>query len=82
MARTELRLPKIGMTMQEATVAHWYVGVGDAVSEGDDMCEVDTDKANAVLPAPAEGHVVEVLVQSEEVAEPGAVLAVIESKGE
>ncbi len=82
MTRTELRLPKIGMTMQEATIAHWYVAVGDAVSEGDDMCEVDTDKANAVLPAPSTGRVVEVLVELEGIAEPGDVLAVIESDGD
>jgi len=79
MARVELRLPKIGMTMQEGTVAHWYVGVGDAVKKGDDMCEVDTDKANAVVPAPCTGRVVELLVGLEGVAEPGDVLAVIES---
>jgi pyruvate/2-oxoglutarate dehydrogenase complex dihydrolipoamide acyltransferase (E2) component len=81
MGRTELRLPKIGMTMQEATIAHWYVAVGDEVGEGDDMCEVDTDKANAVLSAPVAGRVIELLVDAEQVAEPGDVLAVIEREG-
>jgi pyruvate/2-oxoglutarate dehydrogenase complex dihydrolipoamide acyltransferase (E2) component len=82
MARAELRLPKIGMTMQEATVAHWYVGVGDSVTEGDDMCEVDTDKANAVLAAPSTGRVVELLVDVEQAAEFGDLLAVIELDGD
>ena len=68
---------------REATIAHWYVAVGDAVSEGDDMCEVDTDKANAVLPARSRDRARRRGAgRLEGIAGPGDVLAVIESDGD
>ena len=56
----DITIPKWGLTMDEAVVNAWLVKVGDVVSEGDDLAEIETDKAVNVLDSPASGTVVEI----------------------
>lgn len=79
MARVEARLTKVGMTMQEATVAEIYVEVHERVDEGEALCCVETDKATVDVQSPVAGTVAEVLVNEEELIVPGQALMVIES---
>lgn len=79
MTRIEFRLPQLGMTMQEATIERWHVQVGDPVNEGQDICEIITEKVNTTLPCTVAGTIAEILVGEGEDAEPGAVLAIIQS---
>lgn len=52
-------LPDIGEGLQEAELVKWLVSVGDSVEEGQDMAEVETDKALAEIPAPRAGVIKE-----------------------
>ncbi|MGY1670839.1 biotin/lipoyl-containing protein [Geodermatophilus sp. SYSU D00710] len=68
-------LPKWGMTMQEAVVGDWLVAVGDEVTEGQPLVTVESDKVDADVESPGSGVVAEILVQTGETAEVGAVIA-------
>ncbi len=58
----ELKMPALSPTMEEGTLAKWLVKVGDAVSSGDLLAEIETDKATMEFEAIDEGVVTEILV--------------------
>ncbi|HEX3680513.1 MAG TPA: lipoyl domain-containing protein [Galbitalea sp.] len=76
MAEQELRLPKFGMQMTEAIFEEWLVSDGATVAAGDEVAVISTDKADAVIEAPAAGTIRQVAAAGATV-EVGAVLAVI-----
>lgn len=51
----EVRFPQYGMTAHEGTILGWFKQVGDHVSEGEPIAEVETDKVTVEVPAPASG---------------------------
>jgi len=53
-AENRVTLPDLG-DIDEATVVEWFAHVGDAVTEGDDLVEVETSKTTFVVPAPHSG---------------------------
>lgn len=59
---TEVRLPRLGRTMQEATIVEYRVSVGDQVKKGDCIFEIETDKATMEVESPAQGYVTHLLV--------------------
>ena len=75
----DVTLPKWGMTMQEGTISAWHVAAGDAVSEGDVLATVETDKVDADLEAPATGVLDEIIVEAGSTVEVGSVIARIRS---
>jgi 2-oxoglutarate dehydrogenase E2 component (dihydrolipoamide succinyltransferase) len=70
----DIVVPKWGLTMEEADVVEWLKQVGDTVAEGEEVLELETDKANGTVEAPAAGTLVEVLVAPGDVVEPGQVV--------
>lgn len=54
----EIRLPKLGMTMTDATFTEWVVPDGSPVHEGDVVARIETDKVEQDLEAPAAGTLV------------------------
>jgi len=76
---TEVILPKIGLTMEEANLIAWLKNEGDRVKEGDIIAEFETEKIRNELEAPASGVLSKILVEegTEEI-EVGTVLALIE----
>jgi pyruvate/2-oxoglutarate dehydrogenase complex dihydrolipoamide acyltransferase (E2) component len=71
----DVTLPKWGMTMQEATISEWLVTVGDAVTEGQPIVRIESDKVEADVEAPGNGTVSEIVVAEGEDAEVGSVIA-------
>lgn len=57
---TEVRLPQYGMSMHEATIISWLRKVGDVVSVGEPLVEIETDKVTAEVEAPASGTLVHI----------------------
>lgn len=51
----EVFMPKAGMDMKEGTIIRWLVNVGDQVSEGDGLLEIETDKVTMEVEAPGDG---------------------------
>ena len=75
---TEIRAPRLGVTVTEITIVEWLVEDGGTVVEGEPLVEVATDKVNHELPAPA-GGVVRHRAAVDEVCPIGALIAEIES---
>jgi pyruvate/2-oxoglutarate dehydrogenase complex dihydrolipoamide acyltransferase (E2) component len=61
---TDILMPALSPTMEEGTLAKWYVKVGDKVSSGDVIAEIETDKATMEVEAVDEG-VIEALLVAE-----------------
>ena len=61
---TDILMPALSPTMEEGTLAKWHVKVGDTVSAGDVIAEIETDKATMEVEAVDEGVVEELLVEA------------------
>jgi len=73
----EVRLPDLG-EVEEVRVIEWLREVGGQVAEGEDLVEVETEKTTFVVPAPAEGRLLEVLADEGAKVPRGGVLGRIE----
>ncbi len=71
--------PKWGMTMSEAHIGRWLKNVGDRVSAGDELVEIESEKITNTLTSPVDGILSEILVQSEQDVPVGTELAKITS---
>ena len=54
-------MPKFGLTMTEGTIASWNVAVGDAIAEGDILCEIETDKLTNEFESPKAGVLLKII---------------------
>lgn len=63
MPEIALRMPKMSMTMTEGEVVGWRVAAGDAVAEGDVVCEVSTDKVDMEVESPFTGVLARIVVE-------------------
>ncbi len=70
----EIVTPTGGESVTEGTILEWSVKVGDAVSAGDTVVEISTDKVDMELPAPASGTITEILAQEGETVNVGQVI--------
>jgi pyruvate dehydrogenase E2 component (dihydrolipoamide acetyltransferase) len=78
-AAIEFRLPDVGEGIASAEIVEWRVSAGDQVEEGQDLVEVQTDKAIVVIPCPTSGVVKWLGAPAGETLDTGAVLAVFEA---
>jgi len=79
---TEIRLPQLGQTMEEGTIVDCSVKVGDEVSKGDVIFEIETDKATLEMESPAAGFVKYILAEMDETYPVGAPLMVLGEEDE
>jgi len=75
---TPIKMPNLGAETDEARVSSWLKNVGDMVMEGEAIAEIETEKANVDLEAPASGRITEILVPAGTDAKVGTVLATFE----
>ena len=52
MSTFEILMPKMGESVEEATITKWFVNVGDTVQEDDVLLEIATDKVDSEIPSP------------------------------
>ncbi len=79
MADVEVKLPPLGDDApDEATLSFFFVAEGDSVKEGDDFCEMVTDKATFNVPSPVTGKVKKHCVKEDDVVKVGGALAIVE----
>ena len=74
----EIKVPSLGESVSEATVARWLKNVGDAVAQDEPVVELETDKVTLEVPAPAAGVLSSQVAASGETVGLNAVLAVME----
>jgi len=81
MAQFEILMPKMGESIEEATITKWFVKEGDAVEEDDVLLEIATDKVDSEIPSPVAGIVKKVLYNQDDIVAVGSVIAVIDLDG-
>ena len=77
-----VNMPRLSDTMEEGVVAKWLVNVGDEVSEGDILAEIETDKATMEFESFHEGVLLHIGIEEGETAAVDTLLAIIGEKGE
>ena len=75
---TEVRVPTLGESVTEATVATWFKKPGDAVKVDEMLCELETDKVTLEVPSPVEGAMGEIVSAEGDVVEKGGLLCMVE----
>ncbi|MFW5644647.1 MAG: dihydrolipoamide acetyltransferase family protein [Bacteroidota bacterium] len=82
MAQFEVIMPKMGESIEEATITKWFVKEGDKVVEDDVLLEIATDKVDSEIPSPVEGVIQKIMYKQDETVAVGSVIAVIDLDGE
>jgi len=76
---TEIKVPTLGESVTEATVAKWFKKVGDKVAVDEIILDIETDKVSMEIPSPGDGFITQILVPEGTTVAVGTVLAVVES---
>lgn len=79
MAKFELKLPKMGESVAEATITNWLKNVGDTIEADEAVLEIATDKVDSEVPSEVDGVLVEQLFGVDEVVQVGQTIAIIET---
>ena len=82
MAKFELKLPKMGESVAEATITSWLKEVGETIEADEAVLEIATDKVDSEVPSEVDGVLVEKLFDVDDVVQVGQTIAVIEIEGE
>ncbi len=77
-----VRMPRLSDTMEEGVVAKWHKSVGDSVSEGDLLAEIETDKATMEFESFQEGTLLHIGIAEGDGAPVDSILAILGEKGE
>ncbi len=81
MAEIEIRLPKMGESVTEATITNWLKVPGDKIALDEALVEVATDKVDNELPSEVAGTLVKCFFEKDQVAQVGDVIAIISTDG-
>lgn len=82
MVMVEIKLPKLGESISEATVLRWLKSVGETVEEGEAILEVATDKVDSEIASPSSGVLESITAQENEQVEVGGILGIINASEE
>ena len=78
----ELKMPKMGESVEQATITKWFVKVGDTIEEDDVLLEIATDKVDSEIPSPVAGRIEEILYKENDLVPVGKVIAVVNTGDE
>jgi 2-oxoglutarate dehydrogenase E2 component (dihydrolipoamide succinyltransferase) len=81
MAKFELKLPKMGESVAEATITNWLKNVGEHIDADEAVLEIATDKVDSEVPSEVSGILSEILFQVNDVVKVGQTIAYIETEG-
>jgi 2-oxoisovalerate dehydrogenase E2 component (dihydrolipoyl transacylase) len=79
---TKVLVPRLGEGVDEVTITKWLKQVGDSINELEPLLEVNTDKVDTEIPAPASGVILKIEMQEGQIAKVGELLAIIGTAGE
>ncbi|HEX8576487.1 MAG TPA: biotin/lipoyl-containing protein, partial [Flavobacterium sp.] len=80
MAKFELKLPKMGESVAEATITNWLKEVGDTIAMDEAVLEIATDKVDSEVPSEVAGVLVEKLFNKDDLVQVGQTIAIIETE--
>ncbi len=81
MSKFDLVMPKLGESVQEATITNWFVKEGDTIEEDDLLLEIATDKVDSEIPSPVAGEVKKIYFAVDALVPVGTVIAEIILEG-
>ena len=76
--KIQLKLPRVGMNMEEATIVVWHKSPGEAFANGDALYDFETEKVTQSFEASADGRLLEIRGAEGEDAQVGDVVCVVE----
>ncbi|WP_423127649.1 dihydrolipoamide acetyltransferase family protein [Gaoshiqia sp. Z1-71] len=79
MSEFKIQMPKMGESVQEATITKWFVKEGDKVEEDDILFEIATEKVDSEIPSPVEGVITKILFEVDAVVPVGEIVAYIKT---
>ena len=79
---TDIVMPRLSDSMEEGTILSWMKSVGDEVAVGDELVEIETDKANMVYESDAAGTLIEIVAEEGDTLPIGEVIARVGDPGE
>jgi len=79
MAKFELKLPKMGESVAEATLTAWLKDIGDKIEADEAVLEIATDKVDSEVPSEVEGVLIQKLFEVDAIVEVGQTIAIIET---
>ncbi len=82
MAQVEMKMPKMGESVAEATIIRWLKNEGDQVEADESVLEIATDKVDSEVPSSVTGTLVKRLFNENDVVQVGAVIAIINTGGD
>ncbi len=82
MSEFKVQMPKLGESVQEATITKWFVKEGDKIEEDGSLFEVATEKVDSEIPSPVDGTIKKILYQENDLVPVGEIVAIIEVEGE
>ena len=81
MAKFELKLPKMGESVAEATITNWLKKVGEKIEVDEAVLEIATDKVDSEIPSEVSGVLSEILFNVDDIVKVGQTIAIIETEG-
>jgi 2-oxoglutarate dehydrogenase E2 component (dihydrolipoamide succinyltransferase) len=82
MSKFELKLPKMGESVAEATITSWLKEIGDQIEMDEAVLEIATDKVDTEVPCEFEGVLIEKFFEVDDIVQVGQTIAIIEVSGE
>jgi pyruvate/2-oxoglutarate dehydrogenase complex dihydrolipoamide acyltransferase (E2) component len=78
--KIKLKLSRVGMNMQEATIAKWHKQPGENFKSGDPLYDIETEKVTQEVVAVGDGTLIEIFVAAGEIAVVGAPVCTVDMK--
>ncbi len=82
MSTFNIIMPKLGESVQEATIIKWFKKAGDTIEEEETLLEIATDKVDSEIPSPVDGVIIKILFEENALVPVGEVIAVVNTSGD
>ncbi|MBV5315738.1 MAG: 2-oxo acid dehydrogenase subunit E2 [Prolixibacteraceae bacterium] len=82
MSEFKIQMPKLGESVQEATITKWFVKEGDRIEEDEPLFEVATDKVDSEIPSPVDGIIKKIVHPLNALVPVGEIVVIITVDGE
>ncbi|RKD90071.1 dihydrolipoamide acetyltransferase family protein [Mangrovibacterium diazotrophicum] len=79
MSEFKIQMPKMGESVQEATITKWFVKEGDKIEEDDMLFEIATEKVDSEIPSPVDGVIKKILFEVDSIVPVGEIVAIIQT---
>jgi pyruvate/2-oxoglutarate dehydrogenase complex dihydrolipoamide acyltransferase (E2) component len=73
-----IKMPRVGETVDEVYLVNWHKQPGDVIAVGDNLMDVETDKATVEVPSPVAGTILETFFKDGDAIKTGEAIAVVE----